>query len=156
MRAPDLHNRWSAWRLPVKPTTKPHASLGLWVVHCPGVHVAWSYWAVSLVHLRPLEGAPPAALSYPDAEYEITSIALDPAHEPDVDGNAGLRFLMPVDVSEQFHGCTDAQAVQLLDLFIRTIVDGRLAPDSDFRSQWKRSLWATLEHITTGHVEGSA
>lgn len=154
MRSPDRRNVWSAWRLPPQPDKAP-ASLGAWVVHCPRAHAFWSFWTVQLVHLRPLEGAPPPSLQYPGAGYELLTIALDPELDPDVNGGP-LRCLTPVDVCEQFHGCTDEEAAQLLDLFIRSIVDGHLSPDSDCRAQWKRSIWATLEHITTGHPVASA
>jgi hypothetical protein len=157
MRPPDkAGNAWSAW-LRTSDAKKP-ACLRSYTVHCPGLHAAWSYWYVGLVHLRTLEGQPRAQLAYPDAEYEIVTAALCPVEGPpaiDVDHNAP-PYLSPFDVSEQFHGVTDAQAIDMLDRFVDMIVAGDLAPDKDFAATWKRNIWATIEHITTGHPSGSA
>lgn len=154
MRPPDKAGpAWSAWKLP-SAADKP-AALGAWIVHCPGLHVAWSYWMVALVHLRDVEGTKPAVRSYPDAELELLSIALNPDKPVDVDGGR-IYYLTPPDVAEQFHGVSDAQAIEMLERFVDLIVAGQLAPDSDFRATWKRYVWGTVEHITTGHPRGSA
>jgi hypothetical protein len=111
---------------------------------------------VGLVHLRAVEGLPPAHFDYPEAEYELNTIALDPQKcPPDVDAFR-LPLMMPLDVHEQFHGVTDEQAVAMIERSVEMIVAGELAPDSDFRATWKRYVWGTIEHLTTGHPRGSA
>lgn len=157
MRPPDKAGpAWSAWKL--KPFEGNVATLSQWVVHCPGLHAFWSYWLVSLIHLRAVEGASPADLDYADAEHEISTLALNPERpvEPIIDDNAHPSILLPYDVREQFHGVGDERAVEMLERFVDLIVAGQLAPDSDFRSTWKRYVWGTVEHLTTGHPAGSA
>lgn len=112
---------------------------------------------LSVVHLRQLEGLPPAELQYPEAAYELTSLALHPHPDylPDPD-NWRPRWLQPIDVCEQFHGVSDAQAAEILEGFVNMIVAGQLSPDSDYRSAWKQLLWETIEHMTTGHPRGNA
>ena len=159
MRKADKHGPGgSAWRCGIKPTTKDHeAGLGSWIIHQPGVHAFWSYWIVALVHLRPIESVRPAHKAYPEAEYEMLCLSLNPEHDPpDPDGGEELHFLTPPDWVHQFHGVTDTQAVEMFERLVEECVAGRLAADSDFGERWKASIWATVEHLTTGHPQGSA
>lgn len=159
MRDPDINGaRWRAWRVPVQPQNPDEtASLACWLLHCPGAHPFWSYWTVSLIHLRPIEGGSrPAVKSYPHAEFELMVITIDPNHQPDPDDSRSLHYLRPVDVSEQFHGITDAQAVELTKALVEHVCRGMLSPDSDWRARWREHIEATVEHMTTGHPVGNA
>jgi len=153
MREPDKtgHVGWSAWLVPTQPP-----ALAVWLLDCPGAHVMWRYWRVSLVHLRPLDGLPPAIKQYPDAEYELVSAALDPDREVNPDQLGSLVPLDPLDFVHHFHGMNDAQAVKLLELLVDAVIRGVLSPDSDWRTRWRRLIWGSVDHVTGGHPQGSA
>lgn len=162
MRAPDKSSdfverltgkQWAAWRVE---RVAGGAGLGAWLLFCPGVHAAWSYWVLGLVHLRPVDGIPEARKSYPDAEYELHSMALAPDFEPDPDKPDSLHIMTPLDFAHQFHGVTDEQAKHMLDRFVDLVLLGRIAPDSDYARRWRAFIDGTVEHLTTGHPVGSA
>lgn len=153
MREPDLkHPRApiAAWRCKVPPTRPDHmAHLAGWLVRGP-FHPSWNHWCITLVHLRDISGVPPAKKRHESFTHEILFASLDPREptpDPDV---GGFVFLEPLDVVEQFGGLADAQAIQLLDMSVRLIVDGRASPDSDWRRFWKQCIANTVEHILTG------
>lgn len=158
--APDMVGAggWRAWRidraaaLRAPHATKDHqASIAAWLVHCPGAHAAWSWWTMSVVHLRPIEGARPAEKQYPEAEYEFSIITLDPSHAPsDPRDWTAMRFLTPLDAVVQFHGVTDAQAEGVLEAAVRAVMSGHVSPDQDFRGFWERSIPATARHFQEG------
>lgn len=163
MRAPDKQNRfgngteWAAWHVVPREGSPARATtVRSWLLHCPGAHLAWSYWLVSVVHLRPVEGMPDAKKHYPESEHELLSVALAPDYVPDPDAPADFRHMTPVDFAHQFHGVTDEQARDMLDRFVDLVVAGRLSPDTDYARAWKDLLWGTIEHFTTGHPQGSA
>jgi len=158
IRQPDRHGVWSAWRVPIEPlTVDQRGTLDLWLLHCPGAHAAWSYWGLSLLHLRPLKGeSRPAFKQYPDAEYEVLSVALDPDYPPNPDDAKTFRALHPIDFALQFHGIGDVNAISMIEKFVELVVAGRLSPDTDYRSRWQELIWGSVEHLTTGHPVGSA
>jgi hypothetical protein len=158
MRSPDKEGKWRAWevRLTSEERAACPAQLGDWVVHAPGVHPFWSWWRVSLIHLRDIPGQPPAQRQYPEAEYELLSIALDPACVVDPDDVTTQKWLQPIDFSIQFYGLSDDSARYLLTLLIDGVVSGHLHPDTDFERSWRGAISATIEHLTGGHPQGSA
>lgn len=168
MREPDLQGAAArAWRLRRTPEARaaheasfgyPDASLADWIVNGP-YHPFWSWWYVGLVHLREVPGAPPASKRYPEAEYEILCLSLNPKPEdgrpdvPDIDkveaGDAvgGLPgFLSPPDWVVQFHGVSDEQAIEVGEHVANAIVQGRSC-DSDFRSWWEAAIPNTVKHV---------
>lgn len=167
MRDPDYKGVASVWRLRHEPVMDeahtdswgyPSASLADWIVNGP-YHPLWRWWYVGLVHLRSIPGAPPANKQYPEAEYEILCMSLDPdgqpgrAKVPDLekieagDMKGGLPgFLSPPDWAVQFHGVTDEQAVEVADLAARAIANGQSC-DSDFRSWWHAAIPNTVKHV---------
>lgn len=152
MRAPDKQGVWRAWRLKLEPEK---GQLAGWLLHCPGAHVAWEYWLISLAHLRDSEGVPPATRNYPEAAYELCSLALNPDYVPDPD-DFKQRGLLPYDLVEQFHGVDDNKAAMLVESLVDWCVAGKLSPDSDYARTWKALLWNSIEHLTTGHPVGQA
>lgn len=179
MREPDLTGPATrAWRIReskamtehhVREFGYDHGGIDTWVVNGP-YHPFWAWWHVSVVHLRPIPGAPPAQKQYPEAEYEFAIFSLDPdpaasghperSYPPDIDAleagdpERGLPgYLTPADAVIQFHGCTDEQAREVCELAVRAIVNGQ-SPDSDFRSWWERAIPNTVEHLATGGHEG--
>lgn len=159
MREPDLTGVARAWRIRINEALKRRhrdewgyddAGIAVWFVNGP-YHPVWSWWMVQVIHLRPIEGAPPAHRKYPEAEYEFGIYSLDPAMEPDIDAlergdpKPCFRFLTPPDAIVQFHGITDDQALGVGEAAIQAIVAGA-SPDSDFRSWWERYIAGTVEH----------
>jgi hypothetical protein len=147
------------WKVPIPADGEPAwaATLNAWIVNVPGAHPFWSWWQVSVVHLRDLHGVPPAHRRYPEAEYEFMIVAFDPDTPPDPDdrGGDGAKFLTPIDVVEQFHGIADAQAAQLCDGAVAAILRGRASPDQDYRSWWHACIRSSVEHAALGgHPKG--
>lgn len=123
-------------------------------------HPAWDTWAIQLVHLRDVEGLEPPNLHYPEAEFEIGIIAIDPEQCPiDPDRIAtlgGLRYLTPFDLVKQFDGCSDRQAIRLAGLMVREICRGAASPDSDYRASWEKMIEHTVSHYKAGlHADES-
>lgn len=167
MREPDFAGLARVWR--IRHTTEAEAahgeswgygssSLSDYIVNGP-YHPFWSWWYVGLVHLRPLDGAPPANKQYPEAEYELMCMSLDPDPKdgrpktPDLDkieaGDVlgGLPgFLSPPDWIVQFHGVADDQAREVAEHAARAIAHGQSC-DSDFRSWWNAAIPNTVKHV---------
>lgn len=160
MRAPDKTGIGaSAWKIDLKPDRPDQtATLCSWLVHQPGVHVLWSYWALWLIHLRPIDGVRPTHKQYPEAEYEVAAYALDPDLPRDPDSlDVFVGHLTPADLVEQFNGVTDAQAITLCDGMVRAVMEGIMSLDSDYRSRWKEVIDKTLQHfVLGGHPQGAA
>ena len=124
-------------------------------LNCPKAHPAWHWWAVSLVHLRDQEGATPANKHYPEAEYEICVLAFNPEKGEPVLGVLPYSFLMPPDVMQQFHGVTDEGAIEITTELVRACCYGKISPDQDYRSYWRRYVQAGVEHFKGEHAVGS-
>lgn len=166
MRSPDVTGRAGrAWALSRPESTKrpDHAaSLASYVVNVPGAHAYWSWWMVTMIHLRDIPGVRPAHKDYSEAEYEFSIVSLDPTHgePPDIDGFElgtceGFHHLTPPDVVKQFHSVTDDVVKTIALLAIRAICDGRLSPDQDFRSRWNQTIDDTVAHYVAGkHAVG--
>lgn len=154
MREPDIKGSAAeAWSIPLKIRDPAHAAaLAGWLVHSPHFHPFWSWWMLSVCHLRPIAGTPPARLHYPEAAFEFFIASLNPeAGEPDVDDSGkGYRLLEPFDVVEQFHGVTDADAASICFAAIRCICDGKISPDQDYRSLWRQLIAGTVTHYREG------
>jgi hypothetical protein len=171
LRPPDKSGVARAWR--VERTVEmeanhmtefgyPPVQVGpTWLVNGP-YHPLWSWWYVSCISLRDVPGVPPANKRYPEAEYELIVFSLNPDPKPprpkvpDLDALAagdatrGLPgFLHPPDVVFQFHGVSEQQAEQILELAVDRIVAGQSC-DSDFRSWWTAALESTVEHYRNG------
>ena len=167
MRDPDKQQGPTrAWLIAKSAVTRPdqEATIAGWLVNGP-FHPLWQWWMLSIVHLRDLPGVPPAQKRYPEAEYEFMIVSLNPEKGvPDIDelertGTWGdpekPPFLTPIDVTEQFHGITDAQAHEIAEKAVNAILDGWISPDQDFRSSWSRVIASTIDHYRRG-VHGAA
>lgn len=123
-------------------------------MNVPGAHAFWSWWTVTLVHLREVPGVPPPHLKYPEAEYEFTIFSINPEACPEPDPDAvGHPILTPPDVVEQFHGVSDEDAERICLGAVQAIVNGHISPDQDYRGVWKMLMAGTVEHFRQGaHV----
>ncbi len=145
--------QWKAWVAKMERVRPAHqAALAEWLLFCPGAHAAWSYWWIGLIHLRPLEGVPPAHIRTSGAGWEMICMAQDPTVEPDPDRvHETLRMLTPIDWEVQFGDVKDdRQAEQVGVAVIRAIMSGTISPDSDFREHWERLIPGTAKHIAEG------
>lgn len=139
-----------AWRLPL---SGPSTALGSWLVFAPKSHLLWPYKMIALCHLRDVPGVPPAHKQYPQAEYELMVISINPEDCPEPDPEKyedGYPLLYPVDVVTQFHGIPDRDAVTVLDSAINAVVSGQLVPDQDYRRMWDSSVASTVAHFISG------
>lgn len=168
-RPPDFfgagvgEERWRAWRVGIPPLGQRgdpafDAELGMWLLFCPGAHLAWSYWWINLIHLRPIEGTPPPQILAPGNGWEMLCGAQQPDIEPDPDRREEtVRFLQPFDWQVQFGAVkSDHEAERVAAACVREIMRGQVSPDQDFRSFWGRTIPATAAHYAAGaHPEPS-
>lgn len=123
------------------------ATLAAWLLHRPDAHPFWANYLVSIVHLRPIEGMPPAKKTSPEMTHELLVLALDPNHVPNPDDEKTCRPLQPANLVHQLALPDDATALQLVEQFTRALVDGSLNPDTDHRSCQKRWIEETLSKL---------
>lgn len=158
MRPPDFSGAgaWKAWRVRLAPKGKREkrdhdAGLGSWLLFCPGAHLCWSYWWITLIHLRPIEGVRPAVVTMPGAGWEMACWAQDPDAAPDPDDVRTSKPLSPIDWVVQFGSVqSDEKAVAVAEAVVRAIMRGDVSPDSDFRSFWNKAIPDTAACIATG------
>jgi hypothetical protein len=154
MREPDIHGPVGrAWLLEklVKTTPSHDACLASWLVNRPGVH-PWSWWLVSLIHLRELPNVKAPFKRYPEAEYEFLICTIDPqlCAKPDPDSSKGYPLLAPMDIVEQFHGVSDSDANRICEASVRTILSGGLDPDQAHQPFWHHKMRALVAAYGTG------
>lgn len=180
-REPDLQNRMLGVRVWIlrNPTEAAYeqnpdwrAGLQAWVVEAdPGVlSPVITHWYGGVVTLRDVPGVPLSHRQFPDAEYEIMSMSIDPSIEVDwvdlYDARAAGEqreihpghLLSPADIVFQWKGTTDEQARDLAGAFLRAVLSGN-SPDRPvhpfaafaFDHNWKRVLEETVKHYVSGH-----
>ena len=142
-----------AWQMSFPPHPTQIAGF---LLYAPAAHPAWSYYLVSLVHLRDVEGFPPAHRLFQEATHETTILALDPSKPlppvavgPTEIGNCS--YLEPANVVQRFAVPTDTAALRVLDAMVLAIVQGAASPDSDWRSFWKLFIESAARHTLRGH-----
>lgn len=146
-REPDLQARWRAWKVVPSEADGPHGGLSTWLLHCPGAHAVWSYWVMSLVHLRPDPDLPVPSLQYPAAQFEIVVFALHQDSRPDPDDVSTLQLrLDPIDHAIQFDGISEELAIEMVERLTRYIVGG-LSPDSGFRDMWRSLINNSVHYL---------
>jgi len=135
-------------------TAAQQAALAAWLIDAPGQSPAWRHYLVSIIHLRPIAGVPPAYIGMPGATHELLLCALDPHHRPNVDDPESLAPLLPVNAECQFAVDTDEQAIRLGELVVKAIVDGVYPAEPPFpqqgRGAWQQIVSETAEHLRTG------
>lgn len=147
-----------AWRVVVPDEARDWRSegtVGQWIVCAPGYHPFWSWYAVGVLALRDIEGQDaPAIKHFPEAEYELLVVALDPEYPPPHPHRVGaerLRFLEPVNQCVQFGDVGgDGRANEILGLVVGAIVKGQLSPDDDHREAFEDIVLGTVDHYAGG------
>jgi hypothetical protein len=160
VRNPDLKGACGrVWKLPLwVRSPEQEATLAVWLVHAPGSHPWWPWKEVCLIHLRDLPEVKPAHKKYPEAEYELLILSIDPIECPNPDPDLskdGYPLLDPPDVVEQFDvKGSDHDAKRIGDAAMTAIVNGFISPDQDWRSVWSAMIKDTADHFKAGaHVE---
>lgn len=162
-REPDIQGPAArAWRHMGKATREEHKD-GIcgWLVHAPASHPFWPWHWIYVVHLRPIEGAPPAKKHYEEAGYEFGIFAVDPERCPAPEPDGQYPLLQPPDVIVQFHlgkdwtaERADHDAARIAESAVRAIAAGAISPDQDYRSLWKELIPSTAACFREGgHVE---
>jgi hypothetical protein len=130
------------------------ASLAGWLIEAPGQSPAWSHYGMSLVHLRPVEGAPDPVIRIPGATHEILLYALDSEANPKPNDRDSMRPLLPLNAECQFRVDSDDDAIDLLEGCVRAIVDGIMPAEPPFPNHgqiaWQNMVTRSAEHLRTG------
>lgn len=162
MRDPDtagMHGR--AWKAPATEETRIRWPAGLdsWLLHCPGAHPFWAWYAVTSCSLADIPGLPPANRHSPDMTHELQVSALHPNYQPDETwctdgpGRWAAHRLTPMNLVEQIPAFTDELHSELVLLVVRSFCDGMLSPDTDWRTAQRDAIHATAAHLRAGrHV----
>lgn len=119
-----------------------------WLLEGP-FHPVWNYWVLSAISLVEADGFPPSNKQYPEAEYEIMIVTLDPEHEPDPESKEN-HLLTPPDLVYQLDGISRDEVREILGLMVEAILQGKASPDVDYRQWWVSSLDATVQHYKEG------
>jgi len=129
---------------------KDHATFLRLVIHRrPDAHPIWHDYVLSLVHLRPVEGQPPAYLQYEDSTHEIACFALDPDHN-NQPKPLDYKVLTPANLIYQLRGLTDDQAKQVFGLYLTSLTNRFITPDTDYRSAQIAVLRTLQEGVLAG------
>lgn len=110
-----------------------------WVVEAPWAHPAWHSYSIVLMHLRPLPRGGQTLLYRDGATHEMWVKAMDPSADYNdmiASGIVTNQWLSPSNFAAQFIEITDELALERVRKTVQEICDGRLSPDTDFRSDW--------------------
>lgn len=90
----------------------------------PSVHPLWSYYVAQLVHLRDVEGIPPAQKQREDVTHEIVVLALNRESPPKKDDIDTMKWLLPPNHVVQFSCDTDEKAAKILGEVVQQFIAG--------------------------------
>lgn len=116
-----------------------------WIVDAPWAHPVWNQYLVTLYDLTtPTEhGAPTIYLE--GATHEFIVYSLDPGQRfdavPAFDNDAEIMRMSKAMLEPGNHGYQivaddDAAATSRIEKVVAAIAEGRLSPDTDFRTTW--------------------
>lgn len=127
----------------------PRHCVASWFLHLPAVHPFWQHYQLSVVDLAPDPDMRPPFLRYPEAEYELMVLALDPERRPEALNPFTWSVLLPANLAYQFHGTGVGGAVRLAEQAARWVVEGRRwVETSDVRGEqeaWTQALQAAVQ-----------
>lgn len=132
-RSPDVTGTFGqAWKID---TNRPgpadwSACLAVWLIQAPGQGHGANVFYLSAIHLRDIPGVPPAHKNYPEAEYELSVLAVNAASLPDADSATAIPLDRNAAVLHQFHGITDQQVAAVAEQCVRDVVDGNLPAET--------------------------
>lgn len=135
-------NSGKAWEIDAKPKKRDqNATIKAWLLNLPGSHPLWSNYEVGVISLRDIPGVPPANKKYPEAEYELIMIALNPDYQPSPTDIESLVPLRPENYVSQFHGLTEDEAAKVGLWMVLDLVKGQLIAEPS-GVIGARELWA--------------
>lgn len=129
-------------------------TVAMWFLVCPGQSIAWDRYALSVIHLRDIEGARPADIAVPGATHELILHALDPARRPEPRKPRSWVPLSPFNAVEQIELPHDAAARELARLAAKSVVAGFLPAEpmlSGAREPWHSTMIDTAAHLRGEH-----
>jgi len=133
------------------------AALASAVLHRPDAHPFWSYYQISAIHLRPIEGMAPARKHNPASTHELQVLALKSHEGFDPSQPSTFKALLPPNLIIQIES-TDELAIELWSQLVRAIDDRELNPDTDHRSAqlaWLRRLTVERPRVSDLVAYGS-
>jgi hypothetical protein len=128
-----------AWKLVAMARDgRDHAGVAGWLIEAPWAHPFWHSYRLSLIHLRPMEGLAEPIIYLEGATHEIVLYALNPEtpREPALLSTGDVAVLDPPNFVAQMIMGSDDAAADKVGAAVDMICQGRLSPDTDFRSQW--------------------
>lgn len=137
-------------------TVKEGPAIAAWLLTVEGFHAFWRHWGLSVANLQDMPNVPPANKHYPQAEYELLVVALDPAVPATAESTDSWKPLLPVNVVVQFHGVTPGEAATIAEQLARDVAQGRLIPEPQ-GIQGARDMWkdAVSRYVTNARNEAS-
>jgi hypothetical protein len=140
------------------PMTNPNrvaqrATLAAWLIEAPDQTPLTSFFMLGIIHLRPGDGAPAAAIRVPGATHEMLLCALDPQPGPRVDDLETLRDLTPYNAQVQF-AATDELAVHVGAQAVKAICDGYMWAEGPSESVSQRAWTEIIANTLRHHAEG--
>lgn len=119
----------------------------------PDAHPIWHDYMMTLIHLRPVEGYPPAVLANSNCTHELMCYALDPNYDNQPTGPHEQRFLTPPNLVYQFEGLTDEQALEVFSAYLKCMARRTCSPDTDWRSVQRALLRGITNEVLKGIKE---
>lgn len=139
----------AAWLIDLEPDEVARGSTSHGIIHAPWAHPLWSWYVVWSVHLRPIEGFPPASLARPEATHEFQVWAAQDL-DPNADRSADIvrKLLSPQNLVVQLELPDDAAALEITRRLLTAVARAELSPDTDHR---RRQLhWLTEQQRSFG------
>ena len=124
--------------------------MSCWFLECPGQSPAWSHYTMNVIHLRDIDGVPPAHIRVLGATHELILIALDPDRHPKVLKLSSWRPLRPLNVQEQIRLPDDRSAREMAEKAAQAVVNGLLPAEPPLAGTvepWRTSLNKTAAHL---------
>lgn len=154
-REPDIvGERGKAWKVDVEAVARRHpggpdASLTVahWIVEAQWAHPLWHSYFIGCVSLRDVPGVPAAKINLPGATHEVLVYALNPSCRRM--WNEATPYLLPGNFHGQWIAGDDDAARAFIEETVKLVVDGKLNPDTDARSQWIQRFSASNMKIPT-------
>jgi len=146
-RKPDIvGTQGRAWEWKLDTAQRP-AMVSTWLLDAPSAHPMWKSYLVAIVHLRAIDGAPPAKIHEPGATHEVVVMALNPDHEPNPDKPGPIAYLSPANLVSQVTLGSDHAGKMLVRRLVEAFCIGELSPDTDWWQHQLRWLERTVAEI---------
>ncbi len=131
---PYLHREYER---ALREENQERSALAAWLLNIPWVNEARPFYVLTLCHLRPVIGSIGNLQKlYPEAQYELMVVTVDPETTPDPDEGAFI-LLPPVNILLQFDGLSDDSVKNLARALAQATVSGKISPGRNMDPVWK-------------------